>query len=69
MTRNEPVTITSNLWDEKKAALYLSISHKTLQHWRCMKTEDQPTYIKIGRRVFYRQTDLDAFILKQVVAL
>jgi hypothetical protein len=48
MTPKEPVTITSNLWDEKKAALYLSISHKTLQHWRCMKAEDQPTYIKIG---------------------
>ena len=32
----------------------------TLQWWR--STGRGPTYVKIGRRVFYRTSDLDAFI-------
>lgn len=50
----------SPLISVKSALLYLNISSATLARLR--KTNTGPTYIKLGGRVFYRQTDLDAYI-------
>lgn len=45
----------------KSAGVYLAgTPEPTLQWWRT--TGRGPKYLKIGRRVFYRRTDLDAFI-------
>lgn len=46
----------------KRAAEYLgSISVKTLANWKSSGRYDLPVVL-IGRRVFYRRSDLDAFI-------
>lgn len=55
----------NTLYDEKNAAKYLGgqaspISVRTLQRWRL--EGHGPRFIKIGRLVRYRQSDLDAFI-------
>lgn len=42
------------------------VSKATLDWWRVKGRG--PSFVKIGRRVFYRQTDLDAFILAGVTA-
>lgn len=50
----------SPLLSVEAALLYLNISSATLARLR--KTNSGPTYIKLGRRVLYRQSDLDAYI-------
>jgi len=44
-----------------EAADYLKMSPTTLAIWRCTKRYDLP-YHKVGRKVRYRQSDLDAFL-------
>ncbi len=50
-----------NLLDENSAAAILSVTPGTLAVWRCTGRYNLP-YIKIGRKVRYRQTDLDTWI-------
>lgn len=40
------------------------VPQTTLQFWR--HKGRGPTYLKIGRKILYRQNDLDAFIAKAV---
>ena len=63
MTATEAAPITSDLLDDKKAAEYCHLSKKTLQAWRSARHENQPPYVKLGRRVFYRPSDLEAWIV------
>lgn len=54
-----------SLLSPASAAKYLGsddapVSVATLNWWRVKGRG--PTFVKIGRRVFYRQSDLDAFI-------
>ena len=46
-----------------KAANYLGITPETLAVWRCTNRYPLP-YVKIGRKVMYRQVDLETFIQK-----
>jgi excisionase family DNA binding protein len=55
-----------NLINRCQAAAYLGIKEDTLAVWACNKRYSLP-YIKIGRRVMYRQSDLDAFIESNLV--
>ncbi|MEF3696744.1 helix-turn-helix domain-containing protein [Desulfolutivibrio sp.] len=48
------------LIDEKDAAAYLGLSVKTLQAWRF--THRPPKYLRLGRSIRYRLSDLDAFL-------
>lgn len=52
---------TPNLIPSTKAAEYLGISNKTLSKWR-YTGEHQIPFVKMGRYVKYRISDLDAFI-------
>ena len=63
MTAIEAAPITSDLLDETEAAKYCHLSKKTLQAWRSAKHENQPPFIKLGRRVFYRPSDIEAWIV------
>lgn len=59
------MTTANTLYDERAAAAYLGgseapLSTRTLQRWRLEGFG--PTYIKLGRLVRYRETDLDEFI-------
>jgi hypothetical protein len=49
------------LLDPRAAAEILGISAETLSVWRCEKRYPL-RYVKVGRRIFYRPEDLEAFI-------
>lgn len=54
----------NKLQSTKTAAERLSCSESTLNHWRVAGCG--PSFVKLGRRVMYRDEDLDAFIAKNV---
>ncbi len=59
------MTRETALYDEEGAAKYIGganspISTRTMQRWRLEGAG--PTYVKLGRLVRYRQSDLDAFL-------
>lgn len=49
------------LHTEAEAAEYIGVAPKTLSVWRSTKRYHLP-YVKVGSRVRYRRSDLDAFI-------
>lgn len=48
-----------------EAAASIGVSAKTLRNWR--SAGRGPVYVKLGNRVSYRTTDLDAWLADQVV--
>jgi predicted DNA-binding transcriptional regulator AlpA len=52
------------LRSNKEAADRLGISESTLNHGRV--SGQGPQFVKLGRRVMYRDEDLDAFIAKNL---
>jgi excisionase family DNA binding protein len=55
-----------NLFGNEAAAAYLGVTPRTLEVWRCTKRHQIP-YIKVGRLVKYRQSDLDNWLAAQTV--
>jgi len=53
--REFPARLTAN-----EAAEYLRVSPLTLQDWRHKRIG--PPYFKVGKRVVYQRSDLDAFM-------
>jgi excisionase family DNA binding protein len=56
-----------NLHDNEQAAAHIGVTPRTLEVWRCVKRHDFP-YIKVGRLVKYRLTDLDAWLESRTVS-
>jgi len=56
-----PTLTTSALMTPAQAAAYLGVEVATLAVWRCTGRYALP-YLKVGRLVRYRQSDLDAFL-------
>lgn len=56
----------SVLKSREEAAELLRVSAQTLAVWACTKRYNLP-FVKIGRRVMYRLSDLHAFIERNVV--
>ncbi|MBN2295445.1 MAG: helix-turn-helix domain-containing protein [Pirellulales bacterium] len=54
------------LLDEKKSAQFLDVSPGTLSVWRCERRYPLP-YVKIGRSVKYKLSDLKRFIESRTV--
>ncbi|WON75313.1 helix-turn-helix domain-containing protein [Nitrosospira sp. Is2] len=52
------------LLSNAEAAIYLDLAENTLPVWRCTGRYDIP-YIKVGRLVKYRKSDLDAFLQRR----
>ena len=50
----------------KEAAKYLGVSPNTLEVWACTGRY-KLKYIKVGRKVFYRRSHLDAFLKSREV--
>jgi hypothetical protein len=48
------------LHPQKFAAEYLGISERTAERWRV--TGQGPEYVKLGKKVFYTETALAAFV-------
>jgi excisionase family DNA binding protein len=60
------VYYNSPLMDPDQAAAYLGVEPATLAIWR--STRRYPLrYVKVGRHVRYRKSDLDAFLDKRTV--
>lgn len=55
---------TDLLFTPKQASNYLGVAHDTLSVWRCVGRYNIP-YIKVGRLVKYRKSDLDAWLEKR----
>lgn len=58
--------ITSPMLNREDAAKYLGISSSTLANWACTRKFNIP-YIRLGKAVRYRKSDLDAFIESNAV--
>lgn len=58
----------SDTMSPDEAAAYLGVEPSTLAIWRCTKRYPLP-YIKVGRLVRYRKTDLDAFLRSRTVEI
>jgi excisionase family DNA binding protein len=56
----------NELYGDAEAAPYLGVSKGTLGVWRCTNRYHIP-YIKVGRLVKYRKSDLDAFLAARTV--
>lgn len=54
------------LMTEQVAAKYLGVHKGTLSNWRSTKKVEIP-YVKIGKAVRYKKSDLDFFIEKCIV--
>ena len=50
----------------REAAEYLGLAEATLVTWRSTRREHIP-YLKLGRRVLYRQRDLDDWMASRVI--
>ena len=48
------------------AAIYLGVSKGTLEVWACTKRYPLP-YVKVGRLVKYRLSDLQAFVTSRTI--
>jgi predicted DNA-binding transcriptional regulator AlpA len=49
----------TNLLSQREAATLLGLSHRTLERYRC--TGFGPAYRKLGRRVLYAASDIEAW--------
>lgn len=49
----------------KEAAKYLGLKRTTLEAWRCRG--GGPRYLKLGRSVRYRLSDLDAWVESRIL--
>lgn len=52
--------------NRQQAAEYLGVTEGTLAVWASTGRYQLP-FIKVGRKVFYRQSDLDVFIESNIV--
>lgn len=64
MTIQSIIEATRDLLDEKEAGLFLDTAPGTLSVWRCTGRYNLP-FVKIGRKVRYRRTDLVAWLEKR----
>jgi helix-turn-helix protein len=59
-TRKAQAVSSDLVMDEDKAAALLLLSVRTLQRFRVEGRG--PTFVKLGKRVFYTETDLRAYV-------
>lgn len=52
----------TDLLNTQEAAKILRLAPQTLAEWRTRKSMFGPSYIKVGRKVFYHQADIDQWL-------
>ncbi len=52
--------VNEELYDPKTTAQYIKLAPSTLANWRCAGRG--PKYIKLGGRVLYRKSAVDAYL-------
>ncbi|EKO3371311.1 helix-turn-helix domain-containing protein [Vibrio fluvialis] len=63
---NTEIITSPTRFNRKQAAVYLGLSEGTLAVWASTGRYQLP-FVKVGRKVFYRQSDLDAFVESNVL--
>lgn len=58
----EPTDAGRELMTPAEGAIYLHLSASTLARWRTYG--GGPLYLKLGKKIFYRKSDLDQFIVE-----
>jgi len=56
-----------DLLEERQAARLVKVLPHTLMVWRCRTPHKAPPHLKLGRKVYYRRTDLRDWLAAQVV--
>ena len=64
-TSSNKIERNSNLLNRKEAADFLRVNPGTLANWEWNKTQKIPV-VNIGRKVFYRLSDLENWINSHV---
>lgn len=64
--RTIPPTLSASLFTERDAADYLKISESWLQKRRSSGTPG-PRFVRVGRAVRYRRSDLDRYLEESAV--
>jgi len=62
-----PTSSSSPLLTPDQSAQMLGIAAGTLSVWRCTRRVDLP-YVKVGRAIRYRLSDLETFIAERTVS-
>ena len=57
---------TEDRMTRSDAAQYLGVTEQTLAVWACVGRYDLP-YTRVGRKVYYRKSDCDAWLNKRTV--
>lgn len=59
----QPLGGKDRLFTTPDAARYINLgSGNTMEVWRSTGNPNQPDYIRVGRRIYYKQSALDAWI-------
>jgi excisionase family DNA binding protein len=61
----QAISFQQDRLSNQEAASYLGVKPETLDVWRSSGRYSLP-FVKIGRRVFYRKSDLDSFIESRI---
>lgn len=64
-TKNE----TTQLLTDIQAAEILNLSPQTLRNWRFISSSNKPSWIKLGRAVRYRLSDIEAYLEKNRITV
>lgn len=71
--RTQPLPLLNNkqsndpLLTSSEASIYIGVTANTLSVWRCVGRYNIP-FVKVGRLVRYRKSELDAFIERRTVS-
>jgi helix-turn-helix protein len=68
MTMPELKNAAGDLLDEKQAADFLKVASNTLSVWRSTKRYPLP-YVRVGRCIRYKRSDLEKFVAENTVAV
>ena len=61
-----PRSVATELLTPAEASAILGVTINTLEVWRCTRRYHLP-WVKVGRLVRYRRSDLEAFITSRMV--
>jgi excisionase family DNA binding protein len=57
----------NELLNDSEAAEYLRLQRQTMAAWRCRGRG--PSFIRVGRRVYYKKSTLDEWLERQTVVI
>lgn len=65
--KQKPAAISNESMTTREAAAYLGLKEQTLRVWRHQGRKCGPPFTKLGHKVVYRRSALDAWLAKNTV--